>query len=102
MHSEGIDILVNNPVTIAGGLFEKQTKEQIDLTVTGSLLICLYSSRVILDYMIPQHSGHIINISSVGGRIAHRGIAVYNSCKSAVIGFTRNLAMKWPTTASTS
>jgi 3-oxoacyl-[acyl-carrier protein] reductase len=88
----GIDILVNNPVTIAGGLFEKQTKEQIDLTVNGSLLICIYSSRVMLDYMIPQQSGRIINISSVGGRIAHRGIAVYNSCKSGVIGFTRNLA----------
>ncbi len=88
----GIDILVNNPVTVAGGLFEKMTKEQIDLTVVGTLQICLYSSRVILDYMIPQRSGRIINISSVGGRIAHRGISVYNACKSAVNGFTRNLA----------
>ncbi len=88
----GIDILINNPVTVAGGLFEKMTKEQIDLTVQGTLQICMYSTRVILDYMIPQHSGRIINISSVGARIAHRGITVYNACKSAVNGFTRNLA----------
>lgn len=88
----GIDILVNNPVTVSAGLFEEHTKEQIDLTVTGTLLIPMYCSRAVLDYMIPQRSGRIINIASVGGRIAHRKLTVYNSCKSGVIGFTRNLA----------
>lgn len=88
----GIDILVNNPVTVASGLFEEHTKEQIDLTVRGTLLIPMYCSRAVLDFMIPQRSGHIINIASVGGRIAHRKLTVYNACKSGVIGFTRNLA----------
>jgi len=88
----GIDILVNNAVMTDARPFETQTKEQIDLSVAGTLLMPLYCSRAVLDYMIPQRSGRIINISSVGGRIAHRNLVVYNACKSAVIGFTRNLA----------
>src|ERR1700704_3606071 len=33
----GLDIMVNNPVMVAAGPFEKQTKEEIDYTVLGSL-----------------------------------------------------------------
>lgn len=88
----GIDILVNNSVMTDSRPFAMQTKEQIDLSVAGSLVMLLYCSRAILDYMIPQRSGRIINISSVGGRIQHRNLTVYNACKSGVIGFTRNLA----------
>ena len=88
----GIDILVNNSVMTDSRPFATQTKQQIDASVEGSLTMLLYCSRAVLDYMIPQHSGRIINISSVGGRIQHRNLTVYNACKSGVIGFTRNLA----------
>src|ERR1019366_3069619 len=83
----GIDILVNNSVMTDSRPFATQTKEQIDASVEGSLVMLLYCSRAVLDYMIPQGSGHIINISSVGGRIAHRNLVIYNACKSGVIGF---------------
>ena len=89
---DGIDILVNNAVMTTAGPFEQHTKEEIDLSVSGSLVMTIYCARAVLDYMIPQRSGRIINISSVGGRIAHRNLTVYNTCKSGVIGFTRNLA----------
>ncbi len=88
----GIDILVNNPVTVISHLFEHQTKEEIEKTVAGTLLIPMFGARIALDYMIPQRSGHIINIASVGGRMANRKLTVYNASKSGVIGFTRNLA----------
>lgn len=88
----GIDILVNNPVTVVSNLFETQTKEEIERTVAGTLLIPMFGARAVLDYMIPQRSGRIINIASVGGRIAHKKLTVYNAAKSGVIGFTRNLA----------
>jgi NAD(P)-dependent dehydrogenase (short-subunit alcohol dehydrogenase family) len=88
----GLDIMVNNPVMVAAGPFEKQTRAEIDYTVLGSLSMMMYGAHAALEVLLPQGSGKIINIGSVGGRIQQRGLVVYNACKSGVIGFTRNLA----------
>jgi 3-oxoacyl-[acyl-carrier protein] reductase len=88
----GLDIMINNPVMVAAGPFEKQSKEEIDLTVLGSLTMMMYGSHAALEFLLPQGSGVIINIGSVGGRVQQRGLTAYNACKSGVIGFTRNLA----------
>jgi 3-oxoacyl-[acyl-carrier protein] reductase len=84
--------MVNNPVMVVGGPFEKHTKADIDHTVLGSLTMMMYGAHAALDFLLPQGSGKIINIGSVGGRIQQRGLVVYNACKAGVIGFTRNLA----------
>lgn len=93
-HAElgGLDIMVNNPVMVAAGPFDQQTKEQIDFTVLGSLTMMMYGAHAALQHMLAQGSGKIINIGAVGGRIQQRGLVVYNACKAGVIGFTRNLA----------
>lgn len=88
----GFDIMVNNPVMVFAGPFEQQTKEQIDMTVLGSLTMLMYGAHAALEHLLPQGSGRIINIGAVGGRLQNRGLVVYNSCKAGVIGFTRNLA----------
>lgn len=88
----GLDIMINNPVMVAAGPFEKQSKADIDLTVLGSLTMMMYGAHAALEYLLPQGSGTIINIGSVGGRIQQRGLVAYNACKAGVIGFTRNLA----------
>jgi 3-oxoacyl-[acyl-carrier protein] reductase len=88
----GLDIIINNPVMVAAGPFENQTKAEIDYTVLGSLTMMMYGAHAALEYLLPQGSGTIINIGSVGGRIQQRGLVAYNACKAGVIGFTRNLA----------
>lgn len=88
----GLDLMINNPVNVIAGPFEKHTKEDIDATVHGSLRMMMYGAHAALEHMLPQGSGKIINIGSAGGRTQQRGLVVYNSCKSGVIGFTRNLA----------
>jgi 3-oxoacyl-[acyl-carrier protein] reductase len=88
----GLDIMINNPVMVAAGPFENHTKDEIDLTVLGSLTMMMYGAHAALEYLLPQGSGVIINIGSVGGRVQQRGLVAYNACKSGVIGFTRNLA----------
>jgi 3-oxoacyl-[acyl-carrier protein] reductase len=90
----GVDLLVNN----AGGAlrlhgpFAEQDPEAmrrvIDLNFTG----LLFATRAALAGMLPAGRGRIVNIASEGGKISLDGLAVYNACKSAVIGFTRNLA----------
>ncbi|MEV5845428.1 SDR family NAD(P)-dependent oxidoreductase [Streptomyces sp. NPDC051985] len=88
----GLDIMINNPVMVVAGPFEKHSKDEIDQTVLGSLTMLMYGAHAALEHLLPQGSGRIINIGAVGGRIQHRGLVVYNSCKAGVIGFTRNLA----------
>jgi 3-oxoacyl-[acyl-carrier protein] reductase len=90
----GVDLLVNN----AGGAlrlhgpFAEQDPEAmrrvIDLNFTG----LLFATRAALAGMLPAGRGRIVNIASEGGKISLDGLAVYNACKAAVIGFTRNLA----------
>jgi 3-oxoacyl-[acyl-carrier protein] reductase len=88
----GFDIMVNNPVMVAAGPFERMTKAEIDLTLLGSLGMLMYGAHAALEHMLEQGSGKIINIGAVGGRLQNRGLVVYNSCKAGVVGFTRNLA----------
>jgi 3-oxoacyl-[acyl-carrier protein] reductase len=88
----GLDIMVNNPVMVVGGPFEKHTKADIDQTVLGSLTMMMYGAHAALEFLLPQGSGRILNIGAVGGRIQQKGLTVYCSCKAGVIGFTRNLA----------
>ncbi|WP_433502994.1 SDR family NAD(P)-dependent oxidoreductase [Pseudonocardia halophobica] len=90
----GLDVMVNNA---GGGLklhgpFLDIRPEDMRRIVDLNLFGVLFSSRAALDHMIPQDRGRIITIASEGGKSRVDGITVYNSCKSAAIGFTRNLA----------
>ncbi len=91
----GLDIMVNNPVQVVSDAFENHTKADIDYTVHGSLTMLMYGAHAAIEHFLPQGHGRIINIASVGGRIQHRGLTVYNAAKSGVIGFTRNLAHEY-------
>jgi 3-oxoacyl-[acyl-carrier protein] reductase len=90
-----LDILVNN---VGGGgpvgYFEDNSIADIEAGVQLNLLSQLYCCKAALEYMIPKRSGAIVNISSDGGKTGMPGIAVYNACKSAIIGFTKNLAFE--------
>jgi short-subunit dehydrogenase len=44
--------------------------------------------------MIERHSGHIVNIASVAGRVATPGESAYSGSKFAVVGFTQCIAME--------
>ena len=88
-----IDIWVNNVGGIARmAPFTQLTRDEIDFDVALNLKGALYCARNVLNVMLRQKSGRIINVSSEGGKTRNRGISVYNSCKSGIIGFTRNLA----------
>jgi 3-oxoacyl-[acyl-carrier protein] reductase len=89
----GIDILVNN-VGGSGGprTFESQNKEQLDRTIGMTLISTVYCTRAVIDYMIPQRSGHIINISSGAGFGPSPHVAVYGACKAGVINLTQSLS----------
>lgn len=90
-----IDILVNN----AGGsarerasLFSKSTEEVWDYVINLNLKGTYNCTRAVIEHMIQNGSGRIVNISSDTGLIGYAGFVDYSTAKSGIIGFTRALA----------
>jgi len=87
-----IDVVVNNAgYGMLGGLEEttdQEARDNFDVNVFGSLNII----RKALPYLREQRSGHIINISSIGGFVGgYPGFGIYCATKFAVNGFTEAL-----------
>ena len=87
----GIDILVNNAADVVVADFADFTAADIDRSVRGTLTGPMYCSRAVLDYMLPQGSGRIINIGSEAGGTAFHQLTVYGSLKAGLTQFTRFL-----------
>ena len=54
----------------------------------------VYVSKAVLPFLRAQGSGHIFQVSSLGGRIGMPGLAAYQSAKWAVGGFSTVLAQE--------
>jgi clavulanate-9-aldehyde reducatase len=86
-----LDILVNNAgVMLLGPVIGADTEEWRRM-VQVNMLGLLYCTHAVLPIMGEQGSGHIVNVSSVAGRHANFGSAVYNLTKFGVNGFSEAL-----------
>jgi len=84
----GIDILVNNAGVMLLGPIEGADTEQWRRMVHVNVLGLLYCTQAALPLMREAGGGHIVNVSSVAGRTAAPGSAVYNATKWGVVGFS--------------
>jgi NADP-dependent 3-hydroxy acid dehydrogenase YdfG len=86
-----LDVLVNNAgVMLLGPIQDAPTEEwrrMIHVNVFG----VLYCTHAALPLMRDQGSGHIVNVSSVAGRVARAGSGVYNLTKFGVGAFSESL-----------
>ena len=86
-----IDVLVNNAgYGLLGGVEEAsadEVKKQFDTNVFG----LLHVTRAVLPTLRTQGSGHVINISSIGGYASHQGWGIYCATKFAVEALTEAL-----------
>ena len=89
-----LDVLVNNAGFGHIAPFEQTSAEDFRAQIDTNLYGVVNLARAALPVMRGQRSGHIINISSVGGRIATPGLSAYQSAKWAVGGFTEVLAQE--------
>ena len=87
-----IDVLVNNAgYGLAGAIEEAIEDEYMPVFETNLFgLVCV--TRTVLPHLRKQRSGHIVNLSSIGGLIAMPGWGYYNASKFAVEGFSEALA----------
>jgi len=87
-----LDVLVNNAgyadLASIEDVSDKALRDQMEVNFFG---VCNVS-RAALPIMRQQRAGHIMQISSVGGRVAGPGLAAYQAAKWAVGGFSEVLA----------
>ncbi len=86
-----LDILVNNAGLMLLGPIDGANTDDWRRMVNVNLLGLMYTTHAALPLMKEQGAGHIVNISSVAGRTAGAGRAVYNATKWAVGGFSEAL-----------
>jgi NAD(P)-dependent dehydrogenase (short-subunit alcohol dehydrogenase family) len=89
-----LDVLVNNAGFGKIAPFEQISAEDFQAIVDTCLYGVVYTTRAAIPVMRKQKSGHIFQVSSVGGRIAYGGNTPYHAAKWAVGGFSDALAME--------
>jgi clavulanate-9-aldehyde reductase len=83
--------LVNNAGVMLLGAVEGADTEHWRRMVSVNCLGLLYCTHAAIPHMREGGGGHIVNVSSVAGRIATAGTAVYNMTKWGVNGFSEGL-----------
>ena len=89
---EKIDVLINNAGISKTNLFTDISYEEWDEVMATNLNGVFYTTKKALQYMIPEMSGKIINISSIWGMVGGSFEVHYSASKAAVIGMTKALA----------
>ncbi len=84
----GLDVLVNNAGFGHMSPFEQASEDEFKAQIDTNFYGVVNLTRAALPVMRAQRSGHIINISSVGGRVSTPGLSAYQAAKWAVGGFT--------------
>jgi NADP-dependent 3-hydroxy acid dehydrogenase YdfG len=86
-----IDVLVNNAGLMPLSYFKngkvREWEQMIEVNIKG----VLYCTLDVIPHMIKTKSGHIVNMSSVAGRIVFAGGTVYCATKHAITAFSEGL-----------
>jgi NAD(P)-dependent dehydrogenase (short-subunit alcohol dehydrogenase family) len=89
-----IDVLVNNAGIGYFGAAEESEEEEIRRMFEINFFGLTRMTRAVLPIMRRERSGHIVNISSIGGLRSFPTLAYYNATKYAVEGFSEALAIE--------
>ena len=87
-----IDVLVNNAGIGYFGALEESEETEIRKMFEVNFFGLATLTQLVLPYMRAQKSGHIINISSIGGLVGFPALSFYNASKFAVAGLSEALA----------
>ncbi|MGI0028291.1 MAG: SDR family oxidoreductase [Nitrososphaera sp.] len=89
-----VDILVNNaglmPLSFFKSMKVDEWEQMIDVNIKG----VLYCTAAVVPHMMSKKSGHIVNISSVAGRIVFPAGSVYCATKHAVTALSEGLRLE--------
>lgn len=87
----GVDVLVNNASVIQVGPLESMTVEDFEDALAINYLGGLYAVMAVLPVMRERRAGRIVNITSIGGKVAVPHLLPYDAAKFAMVGLSEGL-----------
>jgi NAD(P)-dependent dehydrogenase (short-subunit alcohol dehydrogenase family) len=89
-----LDVVVNNAGYGQFGMFEELTEAELRAQIETNLFGAMWVTQAALPHLREQGSGHIIQVSSVGGVNAFAGLSAYHASKWALEGFSQALSQE--------
>ncbi|GGF90941.1 short-chain dehydrogenase/reductase [Rhodococcoides trifolii] len=93
-HFGSLDIVINNAGYGQFGMIEELSEDEARKQVETNVFGALWVTQAALPFLREQGSGHIIQVSSIGGISAFSGIGMYHASKWALEGFSQSLAQE--------
>jgi 3-oxoacyl-[acyl-carrier protein] reductase len=87
-----VDVLVNNAGITRDTLLMRMSEEDWDAVLAVNLKSVFNCTRAVVQAMMKQRQGRIVNISSVVGQIGNAGQSNYAASKAGILGFTKSVA----------
>ena len=91
-HFGHLDVVVNNAGFGITGAAEAYTEEQVRSQLETNLYAPIAVTRAVLPHLRERRAGHILQISSVGGRVGNPGVSIYQAAKFGLGGFSEALS----------
>jgi NAD(P)-dependent dehydrogenase (short-subunit alcohol dehydrogenase family) len=89
-----VDVLVNNAGYGLAGAVEEATEDEFMPMFNTNVFGLVHVTQAFLPHFRSRRSGHILNLSSIGGLVSTAGMGFYNATKYAVEGLTEALALE--------
>jgi short-subunit dehydrogenase len=86
-----IDVLVNNAGVITVGPIENQNVQDFHDVMDANFFSGLHCTLAVIPHMLTRGDGRIVNITSIGGKVAVPHLLPYTASKFAAVGFSEGL-----------